>query len=269
MERKRWVIDPGQKIDLSTEPTRATDGAPGGKMETKAACDELRAELSKLQDRLYAESRQALLLVLQAMDAGGKDGAIKNVFGGVNPQSCRVTSFKTPSAEELQHDFLWRISKALPARGEVGIFNRSHYEDVGVARVKNLVPKGTVQERFKVINSFEHGLSVSGTRIVKIFLHISKGEQAKRLVARLENPHKRWKFRPADLEDRALWDDYMKAYGAAISATSTKASPWYVIPADRKWYRDWSILTILVETLKEMNPRYPDPMPDIENVKII
>jgi polyphosphate kinase 2 (PPK2 family) len=135
--------------------------------------------------------------------------------------------------------------------------------------VKNLVPKGTVQERFKVINSFEHGLSVSGTRIVKVFLHISKGEQAERLSARLEDPHKRWKFRPADLEDRALWDDYMKAYGAAISATSTKASPWYVIPADRKWYRDWSILTILVETLKEMNPRYPDPMPDIENVKIV
>jgi PPK2 family polyphosphate:nucleotide phosphotransferase len=203
------------------------------------------------------------------MDAGGKDGAVRKVFGGVNPQSCRVTSFKQPSVEELKHDFLWRIAKALPARGEVGIFNRSHYEDVGVVRVKKLVPKETIRERYEIINSFEHGLSFSGTRIVKVFLHISRDEQARRLMARLEDPKKRWKFRPADLEDRALWDKFMSAYGAAISATSTELAPWYVIPADRKWYRDWSLLSILVETLADMDPRYPEPVPDIENLEIV
>ena len=169
----------------------------------------------------------------------------------------------------MQHDFLWRIVKALPARGEVGIFNRSHYEDVGVARVKGLVPRDTIRERYNIINSFEHALSVSGTRIVKVFLHISKKEQAERLRARLEDPKKRWKYRPADLEDRALWDEYMGAYSAAISATSTNIAPWYVIPADRKWYRNWCLLLILVETLAEMDPRYPDAIPGIEKVEII
>jgi PPK2 family polyphosphate:nucleotide phosphotransferase len=269
MERKRWVVEPGRKIDLAREPTRSAEGAPGDKLETKEASDQLRNELSLLQDRLYAEGQRALLLVLQAMDAGGKDGVVKKVFGGVNPQSCRVTSFKQPSVQELQHDFLWRIGKALPSRGEVGIFNRSHYEDVGVARVKKLVSKETIRERYEIINSFEHGLSFSGTRMVKVFLHISKDEQARRLMARLEDPKKRWKFRPADLEDRALWQKFMAAYGAAISATSTEDAPWYIIPADRKWYRDWSLLTILVETLGEMDPRYPAPMPDIENLEIV
>jgi PPK2 family polyphosphate:nucleotide phosphotransferase len=268
MERKRWVVEPGGALDLRTSPTRSTEGAPGDKAETKAASDELRVRLAELQDRLYAEDERSLLLVLQAMDAGGKDGAIKKVFSGVNPQSCRVTSFKQPSAEELEHDFLWRISKALPARGEVGIFNRSHYEDVGVVRVKKLVPERTIKERYEIINSFEHALTVAGTRIVKVFLHISKEEQAERLRARLDDPSKRWKFRAEDLDDRALWDEFMGAYGRAISATSTEDAPWYVIPADRKWYRDWSLLSILVETLTDMDPRFPDPVPDIEKLEI-
>jgi PPK2 family polyphosphate:nucleotide phosphotransferase len=269
MERKRWVVEPGRKVDLDREATRSTEGAPGDKIATREASDQLRIKLSHLQDRLYAEDRQSLLLVLQAMDAGGKDGAVKKVFSGVNPQSCRVTSFKQPSAVELQHDFLWRITGALPSHGEVGIFNRSHYEDVGVVRVKKLVPSKTIRQRYEIINSFEHGLTVSGTRVIKVFLHISKEEQARRLRARLEDPKKRWKFRPADLEDRTQWDEYMAAYGAAISATSTHEAPWFIIPADRKWYRNWSLLTILTETLEEMNPRYPDPMPGIESLEIV
>jgi PPK2 family polyphosphate:nucleotide phosphotransferase len=268
MDRKRWVVEPGRRVDLEKEATRSTEGAPGDKAATREASDRLRSELSLLQDRLYAEGRRSLLLVLQAMDAGGKDGAIKKVFGGVNPQSCRVTSFKQPSAEDLQHDFLWRITKALPSRGEVGIFNRSHYEDVGVVRVKRLVPKKTIRQRYEIINSFEHGLTVSGTRVIKVFLHISKKEQARRLRARLEDPKKKWKFRPADVEDRAQWDAFMAAYGAAISATSMHEAPWYIIPADRKWYRDWSLLSILTETLEDMDPRYPDPMPGIESLGI-
>lgn len=269
MEGKRWIVEPGTELDLTETPTRSTEGAPGDKAATKAGSDELRAELARLQDRLYAEGERSLLLVLQAMDAGGKDGAIRKVFSGVNPQSCRVTSFKQPSVEELEHDFLWRIHKALPARGEVGIFNRSHYEDVGVVRVKKLVEEDTIRERYDIINSFEHGLAVSGTRIVKVFLHISKDEQEERLRARLDDPAKRWKFRPEDLDDRALWDEYMAAYSAAISATSTHDAPWFVIPADRKWYRDWSLLSILVETLSEMDPRFPDPHPDIEKIEIV
>jgi PPK2 family polyphosphate:nucleotide phosphotransferase len=269
MERKRWLVEPGRKVELAREPTRSTEGAPGDKIATKEASDRLRSDLSLLQDRLYAESRRSLLLVLQAMDAGGKDGAVKKVFAGVNPQSCRVTSFKQPSVQELQHDFLWRISKALPSRGEVGIFNRSHYEDVGVARVKKLVRKETIRGRYEIIKSFEDALSFSGTRVVKVFLHISKEEQARRLKARLGDPTKSWKFRPADVEDRALWDEFMAAYSAAITATSTEVAPWYIIPADRKWYRDWSLLSILTETLEDMDPRYPDPMPDIENLEIV
>ena len=269
MERKRWVVDPGTKVDLNKMPTRSTEGAPGKKSETKEASEALRSELAALQDRLHAEDERSLLLVLQAMDAGGKDGAIKKVFSGVNPQSCRVTSFKQPSSEELEHDFLWRISKALPAHGEVGIFNRSHYEDVGVVRVKKMVPEQTILERYDIINSYEHALAVAGTTIVKVFLHISKEEQAERLRARLEDPTKRWKFRPDDLDDRALWDGFMAAYSKAISATSTPEAPWYVIPADRKWYRDWSVLSILVETLTEMDPQFPDPIPNVEELEIV
>ena len=268
MERKRWVVPPGEHFDLTKAETRSVEGAPGKKDETHEASERLKGDLARLQNMLYAEHKRSLLLVLQAMDAGGKDGAIRKVFSGVNPQSCRVTSFKAPTPDELGHDFLWRISRALPARGEVGIFNRSHYEDVGVVRVKHLVTDKVIRERYEIINSFEHALSASGTTIVKVFLHISKDEQAERLRARLEHPDKNWKFRPEDLEDRGRWDDFMKAYGDALSATSTDDAPWYVIPADRKWYRDWALLSILVETLEDMDPRFPDPIPNIESYKI-
>lgn len=269
MERKRWFIPPQEKVDLSKLETRSTDGAPGDKVETRDACDGLRVQLARLQHTLYAEHERSLLLVLQAMDAGGKDGAIRNVFSGVNPQSCRVTSFKQPTAEELDHDFLWRIHRALPAKGEFGIFNRSHYEDVGVVRVNGVVSEKECRERYSIINSFEKALHVEGTTVVKVFLHISKEEQAERLQARIDDPTKRWKFRPEDLDDRARWDDFMTAYGDAISATSTKDAPWYVIPADRKWYRDWALLRILTEALEEMDLRFPDPIPGIEDYKIV
>ena len=269
MERKRWVIAPSDKIDLSAYETRSTEGAPGNKAETRAASETLREELARLQLKLYAEHSRAFLLVLQAMDAGGKDGAIRRVFSGLNPQSCRVHSFKQPTPEELDHDFLWRISQALPAKGELGIFNRSHYEDVGVVRVNGVITKKECRVRYGVINAFEHSLEVAGSKIVKVFLHISKEEQAERLQARIDDPTKRWKFRPEDLDDRARWDDFMTAYGDAISATSTKNAPWYVIPADRKWYRDWALLSILVETLEEMDLRFPRPPEGIENYEIV
>ena len=269
MERKRWFIPPKEKIDLSKLETRSTDGAPGDKVETRAACEGLRVQLARLQHTLYAEHERSLLLVLQAMDAGGKDGAIRHVFNGVNPQSCRVTSFKQPTSEELDHDFLWRIHRALPAKGELGIFNRSHYEDVGVVRVNGLISEKQCRERYGIINSFEHSVAAAGTTVIKVFLHISKEEQAERLQARIDDPTKRWKFRPEDLDDRARWDDFMTAYGDAISATSTKDGAWYVIPADRKWYRDWALLRILIETLDEMDLRFPDPLPGIEDYKIV
>jgi PPK2 family polyphosphate:nucleotide phosphotransferase len=268
MERKRWIVDPGTHVNLTKMETKSSDGAPGDKLQTRMAADELRFELTQLQDRLYAEDQRSLLLVLQAMDAGGKDGSIRKVFSGVNPQSCRVTSFKQPTPEEMQHDFLWRVSRALPSHGEVGIFNRSHYEDVGVVKVKKLASKEDIHERYRIINAFEHSLTVSGTRVVKVFLNISKDEQRARLQARLDDHDKRWKFRPADVEDRMLWDEFMHAYSAAISATSTQEAPWYVIPADRKWYRDWVLLSILVETLAEMDPKYPEPMSGIEKLQI-
>ena len=263
------MVPPKDRVDLSKLETRSTEGAPGDKAATAEASEALRIQLARLQHMLYAEHERSLLLVLQAMDAGGKDGAIRRVFSGVNPQSCRVTSFKQPTPEELDHDFLWRISRALPAKGELGIFNRSHYEDVGVVRVNGLVTEKECRHRYEIINSFEHALSASGTTVVKVFLHIGKDEQAKRLQARIHHPEKRWKFRPEDLDDRVRWREFMTAYGDAISATSTKRAPWYVIPADRKWYRDWALLRILVETLDEMDLRFPDPIPGIEDHKIV
>ncbi|HZN15214.1 MAG TPA: PPK2 family polyphosphate kinase, partial [Acidimicrobiales bacterium] len=181
----------------------------------------------------------------------------KNVFKGVNPQGCRVASFKKPSEEELAHDFLWRVHKVTPKRGEIGVFNRSHYEDVLVVRVHDLVPEPVWQERYDIINDFEHNLSQAGTRIVKLFLHISKDEQQRRFEKRQENPSKRWKYKPEDEEERKYWDDYQAAFGDAIAQTSTDAAPWYVVPANHKWYRDWVVATILTTTVAAMDPQYP------------
>lgn len=191
------------------------------------------------------------------MDAGGKDGTIGHVFRGLNPAGCRVASFKAPTEEELAHDFLWRVHQVVPGRGEVAVFNRSHYEDVLVARVHNLVPEDVWRPRYKHIVAFEQNLAAAGTRIVKLFLHISKEEQARRLRERLKDPTKRWKLRLSDLEERKRWDDYQAAYAEAIERTSTKAAPWYVIPADHKWYRNWAVSRILLETFAEMDPHYP------------
>lgn len=263
----RWRVDPGTTVHLGKIDTRSTDGAPGDKAATEAAVGELQDELATLQERLYAESRQSLLVVLQAIDAGGKDGTIKHAFRALNPASCRVVSFKVPSEEERSHDFLWRVHAKAPAKGEVVVFNRSHYEDVLVVRVHDLVPEEVWRPRYDLINDFEANLVAAGTRIVKLYLHISKEEQAERFQARLDDPGKRWKFRKGDLDERARWDDYTAAFEEAISRTSKVAAPWFVVPADRKWYRNWAVTRILVETLHDMGPQYP-PAEDLTGVVV-
>ena len=263
-----WLVRPGGGFDPAEVDPSSTPGAPGGKARTGRAADKLRAELAELQDRLWAESRRSLLVVLQALDGGGKDGTIRHVFRGVNPQGCRVTSFRVPTDQERAHDFLWRVHREVPAHGQVGIFNRSHYEDVLVVRVHGLVPPDVWRDRYRIIRDFEHGLAAGGTRIVKVFLHISMEEQAERLQARLDRPDKRWKFRASDLEERARWDDYQLAFRDAINETSTAAAPWYVVPADRKWYRNWAVLSILVDTLRDMAPSFPAPGENLDGVVV-
>ena len=266
-DARRWRVEPGAKVNLGDIDPRSTDGAPGDKKSTEAAMDDVLHELQGLQERLYADGGQSLLVVLQAIDAGGKDGTIKHVFRGLNPAGCKVVSFKVPSEEELSHDFLWRVHDKAPAKGEVVVFNRSHYEDVLVVRVHGLVPEDVWRPRFDFINDFEANLAASGTRIVKLYLHISKEEQAERFQARLDDPSKQWKFRKGDLDDRARWDDYIAAFEEAITRTSTDCAPWYVVPADRKWYRNWAVSRILVETLEDMDPQYP-PAEDLTGVVI-
>jgi len=207
--------------------------------------------------RLYAENRRAVLLVLQGMDTAGKDGTIRTVLTGVNPQSCQVVPFKQPSSLELDHDFLWRIHQAVPRRGNIGIFNRSHYEDVLVVRVHNLVPESQWQGRYDRINEFEKLLAEGGVTIVKCFLHISKEEQKERLQARLDNPEKRWKFSKGDLTERKLWDDYQRAYEEALTQCNTATAPWHIIPSDRKWYRNLTVSQILRKTLESLDPQFP------------
>jgi PPK2 family polyphosphate:nucleotide phosphotransferase len=265
----RWLVPPGAAAGLATRDPRDTEGAPGGEKATRQAAEELAERMLELQERLYAESAQALLIVLQAMDGGGKDGTIKHVFRGLNPQGVTVTPFRRPTPEELAHDFLWRVHHAAPAKGMVGIFNRSHYEDVLVVRVHDLVVEAVWRERYAHVNAFEALLAGDArTRIVKVMLHISKEEQAERLRARLERPDKRWKFRLGDLEERRRWDDYMAAYEEALSRTSTEHGPWYVVPADHKWFRDWAVSRIVLETLEDMDPRYPEPEESLDGVRV-
>jgi PPK2 family polyphosphate:nucleotide phosphotransferase len=265
----RWLVPPGAAAGLATRDPRDTDGAPGGEHATRKAAAELAEPMLELQERLYAESAQSLLIVLQAMDGGGKDGTIKHVFRGMNPQGVTVKPFRQPTPEELAHDFLWRVHHVTPAQGTIGIFNRSHYEDVLVVRVHGLVPETVWRGRYAHINAFESLLAGDArTRIVKLMLHISEDEQAERLRARLERPDKRWKFRLGDLEERRRWDDYMTAYEDAISNTSTEHAPWYVVPADRKWFRDWAVSRIVLETLQDMDPRYPEPDEDLDGVRV-
>jgi PPK2 family polyphosphate:nucleotide phosphotransferase len=259
-ESERWRVEPKHHVDLAAYSTVSVDGAPGDRASTEAALPELQERLADLQDRLWAEARRSLLVVIQAMDAGGKDGTIKHVFRGVNPQGCRVQSFKEPTHLELAHDFLWRVHRAVPRAGEIGIFNRSHYEDVLITRVHGLISAKAWRERYDLINGFETLLSHGGTTVIKLFLHISKSEQRKRFDSRLHEPRKRWKFQPSDLAERERWDAYQVAYADALTATSTETAPWYVIPADRKWYRNWAVSTVLIDTLERIDPQYPEPI---------
>ncbi len=238
------------------------------KAEAKAELESNIERLKDLQNLLYAEGKHALLIVLQAMDAGGKDGTIRHVMGGLNPQGVHVASFKVPTSRELAHDFLWRIHQHTPGRGEIAIFNRSHYEDVLVVRVHNLVPEAVWRKRYDHINAFERLLTDSGVTIRKFFLHISKAEQKQRFEKRLHNPHKNWKFSRGDLRERELWGDYMAAYQEALSRCSTTHAPWHIIPADHKWYRNLAISRILVETMEALDMRYPPGEPDLDQVVI-
>jgi PPK2 family polyphosphate:nucleotide phosphotransferase len=258
----------GSRFDLSAHDPRSKHGFDGSKADGRKALPTLRRRLAELQRRLWAESNQSLLVVLQAMDTGGKDGTIRHVFTGVNPQGVHVHSFGVPTEWEMGHDYLWRVHQRTPEDGAITIFNRSHYEDVLVVRVRNLAPEETWRKRYEHIRSFEKTLTDEGTTIVKVFLNISKDEQRERLQARLDRSDTNWKFRRGDLDDRALWDSYQSAYVEAISETSTEAAPWYVVPADRKWYRNLVVSSILIETLRRMNPQYPEPEDGLESVVI-
>jgi PPK2 family polyphosphate:nucleotide phosphotransferase len=260
------LVPPGERARLAERDTASRLGLE--KDEAEDLVGELGEELGALQDRLWAEDRRAVLLVLQGLDTSGKDGTIRRVFTGVNPQACRVASFKAPSGVELDHDYLWRVRAVCPGRGEIGIFNRSHYEDVGVVRVKQLVPEEVWRRRYRHIRDFERLLTDEGTTVVKVFLHISKDEQRERLQARLDDSTKTWKFRLGDLDDRKLFDDFVAAYDEALTETSTEWAPWHVVPADRKWVRDVAVATLLAETLRQMDPQYPPPPDDLAGVTV-
>jgi PPK2 family polyphosphate:nucleotide phosphotransferase len=248
---------------MSDVDPSSTPGLKGAKQKALREIKEDEPVLFDLQDRLYAENKQSLLVVLQGMDTSGKDGTITHVVGNFNPQGVLIAAFKAPTPEEKRHGFLWRIRRRLPKPGEIDIFNRSHYEDVLIVRVHDLAPLNVIERRYGQINKFEREVVGAKTTIVKLCLHISFEEQRQRLIDRLKDPDKRWKFNEHDIDERALWDDYMSAYGLAISRCSTASAPWYVIPADHKYYRNWAVSKILIETLGEMNPQFPRPKLDI------
>jgi PPK2 family polyphosphate:nucleotide phosphotransferase len=265
---KQPLVPPAlSKIDLSKfDPAHVW-----GEWNKKTAGDQIKANTPALRDlayRLYAEDKRAVLLVLQGMDASGKDGTIRTVMTGVNPQSCQITSFKVPTSEELDHDFLWRIHKAVPRRGEIGIFNRSHYEDVVVVRVHKLVPREVWQARYDQINAFEEILVDSGVTLIKCFLHINKETQRERLQARLDDPTKRWKFQLGDLNERKLWDEYQQAYEDALTKCNTKHAPWHIVPADKKWNRNLTVSQLLLETLQKMAPDFPPAAAGLDGVVV-
>jgi PPK2 family polyphosphate:nucleotide phosphotransferase len=263
----RYRAEPGVPVALCDVAADESEGYER-KRDVKDKLSAQRERIAELQERLYAEGRQSLLIVLQAMDTGGKDGAIKHVFKGVNPQGCRVWSFKAPSAEESGHDFLWRYHNRVPSRGMITIFNRSHYEDVLVVRVKNLVPEDVWRERYSTICDFERTLARENVVVLKFYLHISKEEQKRRLLARLEDPNKHWKFSSNDLRERTFWDDYQRAFEDAVNATSTSYAPWYVVPADKKWFRNLVIARTIADTLEAMNPQFPPPEPGLDNIVV-
>jgi PPK2 family polyphosphate:nucleotide phosphotransferase len=255
---RTYRVSPGERVSLGAHDPRASAGL-GDKEAAKARTAADAQAIDALQDRLFAEGRRALLVVLQGMDCSGKDGTIRAVFNPCGPIGVTVTPFRAPSEEERAHDYLWRIHKACPARGMIGIFNRSHYEDVLVVKVKKLAAAEAIERRYEEINRFEKLLSDDGTRILKFMLHISKEEQAGRLRERVSDPEKQWKFNPGDLEDRKLWPDFMAAYEEALTRCSSEHAPWYVVPADHNWVRNAIIARIVRETLEEMDPHYPGP----------
>lgn len=265
--RKAYLVPPHTKVKLSDYDPDDT-----GKFDSKEEADLVllkhQEKLFELQELLYAEGSRALLVILQGMDGAGKDSTIRHIFTGVNPQGCQVTSFKEPTPEELSHDFLWRVHRVVPARRMIGIFNRSHYEDVLVVRVHGNLSKQELSDRFREINNFEDLLTRNGTVILKFFLHISKNEQKKRLQARLDDPKKYWKVSPSDIKERKYWDDYIKAYEDVFRHCSTKHAPWYIIPANKKWYRNVVISKILVETLADLKLKYPKPNFNLGKLKV-
>lgn len=258
----------GEPISLGARDPGATPGFDGDKPAGRARLKALRHELADFQRRFWAERKRSLLIVLQALDAGGKDGAIRKVFTAFNPQGTDVTNFGVPTEVELAHDYLWRVHQRVPAKGRIGIFNRSHYEDVLVVRVRGLVPEHVWRQRYDQINAFEELLAASGTVILKCFLHVSRDEQAERFRKRLDNPDKRWKFSIGDLEVRKQWDDYRAAYEEALSRCSTERAPWFVVPADHKWYRDLALAEIVAETGRRLDPQYPPPDEDLSGIVV-
>ncbi len=266
---ENFLVKPGKTVDLSKyDPRDLGDFKDKDKIKEQTQKDS--EAIDALQNILYAEGKRALLVVIQGIDSSGKDGTVRAVFNTCGPIGVVMTSYKGPTPDELVHDYLWRIHKACPPRGMIGIFNRSHYEDVLVAKVKKFAPPEVIEQRYEQINQFEKMLSENGTKVLKFMLNLSKAEQAVRLQERVDDPTKRWKFNPGDLEDRALWDEYMKAYEAALTNCSTKHAPWHIIPADRNWVRNGVIARIVRETLEEMDPKFPEPKGwDAKFIKII
>jgi len=266
--QNQFLLRPGRKFRLRDFDPDDTSGFKKDQ-HFDAELKKLLERLDKLQYLLYASKQFALLIVLQAMDTGGKDGTIRHVMSGVNPQGCKVTSFKAPTPEEGLHDFLWRVYRAVPERGEIGIFNRSHYEDVLIARVHKMVPKSVITKRYKDINRFEKILVENDVKVLKFFLHISRGEQLKRFTQRLEDPTKQWELSPADFHERKYWNQYMTAYEKMLNSCSTKWAPWYLIPANHKWFRNLAISHIIVKALEDMDLKLPKPKFNIHRLKLI
>ncbi len=281
MNTNDFLIKAGSKIELGNFKTSVSGGLKS-KSDAKDILKKNIKKMSELQDKLYAQDKYSLLLIFQAMDAAGKDGMIKHVMSGLNPQGTQVHSFKQPSSEELDHDYLWRINKALPERGRIGIFNRSYYEEVLIVRVHDLVKSQKIpakfvngkiwETRYQQINNFEKYLFENGTVILKFFLHISKDEQKERFLARIDNPSKNWKFSSADIKEREFWDNYQKSYAEAISATSTKHAPWYVVPSDKKWFSRIIVSDVIVAEMEKLNLQYPklsdDQMKGLKSAKV-
>jgi PPK2 family polyphosphate:nucleotide phosphotransferase len=264
--RSKFAVEPGKRVHLDRIDPAET-GKHASEDEARAAIDKDTERLAELQYRLYAENRRSVLIVLQAPDAGGKDGTVRHVFRAFNPQGASVHAFKVPTAEEAAHDFLWRVHAAAPAGGRIAIFNRSHYEDVLVPRVHGTVPRETIEKRYDRINDFEKNLVQAGTHVLKFYLHIGKDEQLRRFAARLDDPHRRWKISESDYTEREHWDEYRRAYEDALERTSTNRAPWFVIPANHKWFRNLAVARIVAEALDELDPQFPPPAVNIDEMR--